>query len=74
MPCVHLKQLYHLCKEHEIRIGGLDMVRLTCNQCNVKDVCPSVLVDEFDFDERQAGQSPDDEAIHPLDVKSSEGL
>ncbi len=48
MPCVHLKQLYKLCQENEIKIGGLDVVRIVCKQCNVKDVCPSVLADEFD--------------------------
>lgn len=58
MPCVHLRKLYQLCQQHEIRIGTLDMVRLTCNQCNIKDVCPSVLVDEFEFGEDQNTAAP----------------
>ena len=48
MPCVHLKELYKLCQENEIKIGGLDVVRLVCKQCNVKDVCPSTLSDELE--------------------------
>ena len=52
MPCVHLKQLYRLCQENEIKFGGLDVVRLVCHQCNVKDVCPSVLSEEFDHSEQ----------------------
>ena len=62
MPCVHLKQLYKLCQENEIKIGGLDVVRLVCKQCDVKDVCPSVLTDEFDAQldgARQQTQSTD---------------
>lgn len=63
MPCMHLKELYRLCQENEIRIGALDVVRLTCNQCNVKDVCPSVLTDEFDAEDRK--QSKADSPAEP---------
>ncbi len=48
MPCKHLKELYHLCEKNDIKIGALDVVRLVCNKCGVKDVCPSVMMDEFD--------------------------
>ncbi len=48
MACVHLKQLYKLCQEQELKIGSMDVVRLVCNQCNIQEVCPSMLADEYD--------------------------
>ncbi len=51
MACVHLKKLYRLCQEEGLRISGSDLVHFACSQCNVKEVCPSTLVDLQEPDE-----------------------
>ncbi len=48
MTCVHLQQLYRLCQEHDLKLGGADLIHIVCNQCGVQDVCPSMLSDEYD--------------------------
>jgi hypothetical protein len=48
MTCVHLQQLYHLCQQHDLKLGGSDLIHIVCNQCGVQDVCPSMLSDEYD--------------------------
>lgn len=45
MACTHLQQLYDLCREHEIKLGGSDLIHLVCEQCGKQEVCPSMLVD-----------------------------
>jgi len=57
MTCVHLKKLYDLCMEEDLKIGGSDLVRIVCKQCGEQDVCPSVLMEEY-------------EAQHPEEVAS----
>lgn len=47
MPCTRLKQLFEACKESKMPLGGLDVIRFICKQCNVKEVCPS---ERFEFD------------------------
>jgi hypothetical protein len=53
MTCVHLRQLYELCRTHDLKLGGSDLVRLVCRQCNAQEVCPSVLMDEYDAGQLQ---------------------
>jgi hypothetical protein len=48
MTCVHLRQLFELCDEHDLKIGGSDLIRVVCNQCGEQEVCPSTLTDEYD--------------------------
>jgi hypothetical protein len=48
MVCTHLKDLYQLCLEHELRLGGSDLIRIVCRQCGEQEVCPSMLMDEYD--------------------------
>ena len=54
MPCVHLRKLYQLCEDEDIKLSGSDLLHIVCTQCGVKETCPSMLVDEFD-DDTQAG-------------------
>ena len=54
MPCVHLRQLYRLCEEHDLKIGGSDLIHIMCNQCGEQEVCPSVLTDEYEAKEAEA--------------------
>ena len=48
MPCVHLQQLFKLCQDQEIKLASSDLIHLVCTQCDEKEVCPSVLTDEYD--------------------------
>ena len=48
MTCIHLQQLFSLCKENDLKLGSSDLVRVVCQKCNEKEVCPSTLMDEYD--------------------------
>jgi hypothetical protein len=48
MTCIHLRKLYQLCQDEGLKLGGSDLIRIVCEQCGVQDVCPAVLVDEYD--------------------------
>ena len=56
MTCVHLKKLYDLCLEQDVKVSGSDLVRFVCKQCGEQDLCPSMLMDEY-------------EAQHPEDAE-----
>ncbi|MCA9229609.1 MAG: hypothetical protein KDA57_03090 [Planctomycetales bacterium] len=58
MACTHLKQLYQLCLEHELKLGGSDLIRVVCQQCGEQEVCPSMLMDEYDAKESQSASEP----------------
>jgi hypothetical protein len=47
MACVHLQQLYNLCQEQELKLGGSDLIRVFCTQCGEQEVCPSALMDDY---------------------------
>jgi hypothetical protein len=57
MICVHLKELFQLCQENEIRLSSSDLVRVVCTQCNAHEVCPSALTSEFSEREKNDSQS-----------------
>jgi hypothetical protein len=48
MVCTHLRELYDLCEKHKIRLGGSDLIRVVCKQCEQDETCPSTLMDEYD--------------------------
>ncbi len=54
MTCVHLRQLYKLCEEHDLKLSGTDLIRVVCNQCGEQEVCSSVLTSEYEAKEAQA--------------------
>jgi len=56
MTCVHLRKLYELCQNHELRLGGTDLIHIVCHECGEKEVCPSGLMDEFS-EESGAGEA-----------------
>lgn len=56
MACVHLRQLYQLCQQHDLKLGGSDLIHVVCHQCNEQEVCPSTLTDEYDA--KQAAKPP----------------
>ena len=48
MTCVHLRKLYQLCQDENLRLSGTDLIRIVCHQCGQQEVCPSTLTDESD--------------------------
>ena len=48
MTCTHLKELYKVCQQHQIRLGSAELIRIVCPQCGVQEVCPSVYTEEYD--------------------------
>lgn len=58
MTCVHLRQLYQLCQEHDLKIAGPDLIRVVCHQCGEQEVCPSVLTEEYDSRQARAAIDP----------------
>lgn len=57
MPCVHLRQLIQLCEDHQIKVGGADVIHLVCNECGQQEVCPDMLMDEYDRRDPAEGPS-----------------
>ena len=57
MTCVHLRKLYQLCQEEDLRLGGADLIRIVCHQCGEQQVCPSALMDELDSDGGESEES-----------------
>ena len=48
MTCVHLKQLYQLCHDNNLRLSSTDLVHVVCQQCGKEEVCPSLLMEEYE--------------------------
>ena len=48
MTCEHVKQLYQLCQQNNLKLTSGDLIRIVCPQCGVADVCPSVYSAEYD--------------------------
>ena len=44
MTCVHLQQLFKLCQDQKLKLGGSDLIRVVCHQCGLQEVCPSTLI------------------------------
>lgn len=60
MTCVHLKELFQLCQKNNLRFSGADLVHIVCHECGEKEVCPSVLTDEYEA--KSSSTQADDEA------------
>ena len=63
MVCTHLKELYQLCLDHELRLGSSDLIRVVCKQCDEQEICPSTLTDEYDstHPDEESAESQTDE-------------
>jgi len=66
MVCTHLKELYELCEQHQIRLGSSDLIRIVCKQCEQDETCPSVLIDEYDAQHPEE-KSPQSAVDNPSD-------
>jgi Fe2+ or Zn2+ uptake regulation protein len=57
MVCVHLRKLYQLCQDENIQLSSSDLIHIVCEQCGVKDVCPSALIEQLESDENPSAES-----------------
>ncbi len=48
MACKHLKALYELCQNQQLRLSSSDLVRIMCVECGTEEVCPSVLYEQYE--------------------------
>ncbi len=64
MTCKHLKDLYEICQTHRLRLSSSDLIRIVCPQCGIEEVCPSVLVEEYE------ARHPDEPPPKPADAEA----
>lgn len=48
MSCKHLQELYQLCRQYNLKLTGPELVRIVCPTCGVDEICPNVLMEEYD--------------------------
>lgn len=60
MTCEHVKQLYQLCQQNNLKLTSGDLIRIVCPQCGVADVCPSVYSAEYDATHTTDKESDDE--------------
>ncbi len=48
MPCVHLQQLYQLCRDSQVKLSSAELIHVVCRQCNQEEVCPSLLFEQYE--------------------------
>ena len=51
MTCVHLRKLYELCEQNDIKLSSAELVHVVCTQCGMKEVCPSMMMEEVEWDD-----------------------
>lgn len=62
MACVHLQELYYLCQQNDLKLSSSDLIHIVCKICNKEEVCPSMLVEEYDPKQVVAKDNPSDDA------------
>ena len=55
VTCTHLKELYQVCQQHNIKLGSSDLIRMVCPQCGIEENCPSVYTAEYDARHQDPG-------------------
>jgi len=68
MVCTHLRQLYELCQDQQIRLGSSDLVRFVCTQCGEQEVCPSNLMEQGSDPNGENGPDADSDSSSPMEV------
>jgi hypothetical protein len=69
MTCVHLNQLYQLCRDSQLQLSSTDLIHIVCKQCQQAEVCPSVLYEEYDATIAQQSQANDEQLPSPRKAK-----
>ena len=68
MTCVHLKQLFQLCQDNNLRLSSADLVHVVCQQCGKEEVCPSVLMENYETTHvREEGVASDEDGAAGCD-------
>jgi hypothetical protein len=57
MTCKHLKDLYAICQQHQLKLSSTDLIRIVCPSCGVEEECPSVLCSEYELRHHDAEAS-----------------
>ena len=57
MACTHLQQLFQLCQDQEIKLSSSDLIHIVCKQCEREEVCPSVLVQDYESEHPEQQQN-----------------
>jgi len=65
MPCKHLKELYALCRSHNLKLSSSDLIRVVCAECGIEEVCPSVLCEQYEAKHGEKGEKTDARAEEP---------
>jgi hypothetical protein len=60
MACIHLRRLYQLCQDENLRLSGSDLIHIVCQQCGVQEVCPAAYVEPLE-QEQSPGRTSDEE-------------
>jgi len=48
MPCHHLREMFEVCRAHNLKLSSSDLIRIVCPACGVTEECPSLLCEEYD--------------------------
>jgi len=48
MPCRHLRDLFAVCNQHNLKLSSSDLIRIVCPECGISEECPSMLCDEYE--------------------------
>ena len=64
MTCVHLRKLFELCEQNDIKLSSAELVHAVCTQCGKKEVCPSMMMEEVEWDDTHPHQDATVTAPH----------
>jgi hypothetical protein len=62
MTCKHLKELYDVCQNNNLKLSSTDIIRIVCPQCGEEEVCPSMMADEYESKHVNEKDDADDES------------
>ena len=48
MTCHHLRKLYEVCDQNNLRFSSSDLLHIVCKECDREEVCPSMLMGDFE--------------------------
>ena len=58
MPCTHMKKLYQLVDQYDMKLASSDLIRVLCPHCQVEETCPSRMMDEPEIDDDPIESNP----------------
>lgn len=68
MPCQHQTKLYQLMHQTGVKLSSSDIIRITCSECGEVEVCPSVLLEEYEKIEKS--KEPERQSPTPVPSRS----